>query len=230
MFYGFIFKIVNKVFNIVSSYVNEPKRVTAEILKYKISSNKNMFSSMEKFINFSYLFDSIKSNKVQGEVVEIGTGIGVTLSQIILLRNLKSPQKKIYSFDTFENTHSNKPMKKASQFYDLTIPNLINAGVKNPESEVDFIIGDVKNTLLEFNEKIALLHLDVDLPEVYEFILPRLWENLSNFGYIIFDEYDNIVEIERFGNMKLVIDDFLKDKNHKVIKDKNLTKFCIQKI
>ena len=71
------------------------KRVTAEILKYKISSNKNMFSSMEKFINFSYLFDSIKSNKVQGEVVEIGTGIGVTLSQIILLRNLKSPQKNI---------------------------------------------------------------------------------------------------------------------------------------
>ena len=43
----FIFKIVNKVYFIVRKYVNEPKRVTAEILKYKISSNQEMFSSMD---------------------------------------------------------------------------------------------------------------------------------------------------------------------------------------
>ena len=60
--------------------------------------------------------------------------------------------KNIFSFDT-ENTHSDSPMLKVSQLDDLCIPNL-NAGIKI-QKEIEFIVGDVNDTLVGFNQDIC---------------------------------------------------------------------------
>tara|TARA_B100000029_G_scaffold516748_1_gene633644 strand:- start:20568 stop:21260 length:693 start_codon:yes stop_codon:yes gene_type:complete len=225
-----IYKVINKIASSLYSYLNNPKRVTKEILSYKIQNIKGKYSSIPKFINFVYIFNEMKINNIRGSIVEVGTAGGLSLSQIVSLRNLYFKEKNVYSFDTFENTHSNNPMRKASQLDDFCIPNLINAGIENPKEEIIFVIGDVKDTLKEFNKEIAFLHIDVDLPEVYEIVLKGLWNNLGTNSIIVFDEYDKKEDIKKFGNMKLVIDDFLSDKNFEKIENNNINRYCIKKL
>ena len=226
----FLFKVFNKFTNLLLTFLNNPKRANKKILKYKIQNIKGKYSSMPKFINFTYVFNEIKEKNTLGSLVEVGTAGGLSLAQITLLRNLYFKDKKIFSFDTFENTHSNSPMLNVSQLDDLCIPNLKNAGIKSPKKEIEFIVGDVKNTLENFEEDISFLHIDVDIPSVYEVVLKKLWSNLVTNAYIIFDEYDDENDIKKFGNMKKVIDNFLVDKKYEIINVETVSKFCIRKL
>ena len=153
----------------------------------------------------------------------------MSLAQITLLRNLYFKDKNIFSFDTFENTHSDSPMLRVSLLDEVCIPNLKNAGINNPKKEIEFIVGDVNDTLVGFNQDICFLHIDVDIPSVYKVVLENLWDNLVPNSIIIFDEYDDENDIKKFGNMKKVIDTFLSDKNYEKIEIESLSKFCIKK-
>ena len=88
----------------------------------------------------------------------------------------------------------------------------------------------MKNTLENFEDDISFLHIDVDIPSVYEVVLKKLWSNLVTNAYIIFDEYDDESDIKKFGNMKKVIDNFLVDKKYEIIKVETVSKFCIRKL
>ena len=224
-----LFKLLNKSTEILFTYLNNPKRANKKILKYKIQKTKGKYSSMPKFINFTFIFNELSKQNTSGSLVEIGTAGGMSLAQITLLRNLYFKDKNIFSFDTFENTHSDSPMLKVSQLDDLCIPNLKNAGIKNPKKEIEFIVGDVNDTLVGFNQDICFLHIDVDIPSVYKVVLENLWDNLVPNSFIIFDEYDDENDIKKFGNMKKVIDTFLSDKNYEKIEIESLSKFCIKK-
>ena len=96
-----LYKVINKIASSLYSYLNNPKRVTKEILSYKIQNIKFMYSSIPKFINFVYIFNEMKINNIKGSIVEVGTGSGLSLSQIVSLRNLYFEEKNIYSFATF---------------------------------------------------------------------------------------------------------------------------------
>jgi hypothetical protein len=59
---------------------------------------------------------------------------------------------------------------------------------------VHLIKGNVKETLAEFDRKIAFLHIDLDLYEGYASTLSNLWPQVEEGGVVLFDEYEEAVE------------------------------------
>jgi hypothetical protein len=231
----FFYKLNNYLHSKLKKFIEKHTNVKSSdyYLKHKIESIKPMFNSNSTIANFAYAFREISKNKVDGSIVEIGVAYGTTLSQLIVLNEIFTPDKKIYGFDSFINSHSrnhqNTFMSAKKYMEDFLYKNLENAKVDY--KNVNFVEGLIQDTLPETKiSQIALLHLDVDLPESYETSLLYLWNKVQVGGYIIFDEYDESEHIKKFGNMKNTIDLFLEDKKFEEIKYSFLNKYIIKKI
>ena len=93
----------------------------------------------------------------------------------------------------------------------------------------------MRDTLESYKNKISFLHIDVDLPEIYEFVLNKIWSQLENNSLIVFDEiYNNEIDQQRiekkFGNLKNTVDTFLSDKNYEIINHKQISRLIIKKL
>jgi len=96
-------------------------------------------------------------------------------------------------------------------------------------------VGDVRDTLKSYKNKISFLHIDVNLPEIYEFILNTLWTQLEMNSLIVFDEiYTNEIDQQRiekkFGNLKNTVDVFLSDKKFEIIETNQISRVIIRKL
>lgn len=85
---------------------------------------------------------------------------------------------------------------------------LKNKGFQNYE----LVQGDILETLPKYVEnnpaqKIALLHIDVDVYEPTMEILERLWDKVVQGGIVMLDDYSS-----RYGET-VAVDEFFKDKN-----------------
>jgi predicted O-methyltransferase YrrM len=85
---------------------------------------------------------------------------------------------------------------------------LKNKGFQNYE----LVQGDILETLPKYVEnnpaqKIALLHIDVDVYEPTMEILEQLWDKVVQGGIVMLDDYSS-----RYGET-VAVDEFFKDKN-----------------
>ena len=232
----FIYRVLNKIIEKIHKYFNSPKRRNAYTSKLIVQKRRSYFLNISKHINFLHALDLVNKSKLDGTIVELGVLNGNSLAQIYALKQYLGLSNDIYAFDTFEDSHSNvKFSSNINIFKAITIPNLIRSGIEEPEKEIKFIIGDIRDTLGEFKEKIALLHVDVDLPEVYEFILNTLWSQLEVESVIIFDDiFTDKLEQERveakFGNLTSTVENFLTDKDYELIGENIRSRMIIRKL
>ena len=230
------YKIVNKIFSRLNSYFNSPKRKNEYTAKLSVQKRRSFFTFIKKNINFLHSLEITKNNKLKGDIVEIGVLNGASLGQIYSIKEYLGLDNNVYAFDTFEDSHSKiKNISKFNVLEEITIPNLKNSGIEDPEKEINFIVGDVRDTLNSYKNTISFLHIDVDLPEIYEFVLNKLWPQLEMHSLIVFDEiYTNNIDQQRiekkFGNLKNTVDTFLLDKNYEIIKHKQISRLIIKKL
>ena len=133
------------------------------------------------------------------------------------------PSKKIYACDTFtgfpslsnEDLLPNKKIWKGYYAVDLDYVKkyLTKSNFKNLE-KIKFIKGDIKETLKNFDDKLSLIHLDVDIYSSYEFSLNKLYENLVPKGIIMIDEYESV----KWSNLKGLIQNFCEKNNLTLVK------------
>ena len=93
----------------------------------------------------------------------------------------------------------------------------------------------MRDTLESYKNEISFLHIDVDLPEIYEFILNKIWSQLEMNSLVVFDEiYTNKIDQQRiekkFGSLKNTVDIFLSDKNYEIINHKQVSRLIIKKL
>ena len=230
------YKIVNKIFNRLNSYFNSPKRSNEYTAKLSVQKRRSFFTFIKKNINFLYSLELIKHNRLKGDIVEIGVLNGASLGQIYSIKEYLGLINNVYAFDTFEDSHSRiKNISKLDVLESITIPNLKNSGIEDPKNKINFVVGDVRDTLESYKNKISFLHIDVDLPEIYEFVLNKIWSQLENNSLIVFDEiYNNEIDQQRiekkFGNLKNTVDTFLSDKNYEIINHKQISRLIIKKL
>jgi len=231
-----LYKIINKIYSKLNSYFNSPKRkneYTAELL---VQKRRSFFIFIKKNINFLHSLELIKNKRLNGDIVEIGVLNGASLGQIYSIKQYLGLVNNVYAFDTFEDSHTRiKNISKLNVLKDITIPNLKNSGIEDPEKEINFIVGDVRDTLESYKNKISFLHIDVDLPEIYEFVLNKIWSQLEMNSLIVFDEmYTNQIDQQRiekkFGNLKNTVDVFLSDKNYEIINHNQISRLIIKKL
>lgn len=231
-----LYKIVNKIFNKLNSYFNSPKRRNEYTAKLLVQKRRSLFLFVKKNINFLHSLELIKDNRLKGDIVEIGVLTGASLAQIFSIKQYLNLDNNIYGFDTFKDTHTRiKNVSDTNVLNEITIPNLKNSGIEDPEKEINFVVGDVRETLKSYKNKISFLHIDVDLPEIYEFILNKIWDQLEMNSVIVFDEiYSNEIDQQRiekkFGNLKNTVDVFLSAKKFEIIETNQISRLIIKKL
>jgi len=162
------------------------------------------------------LFDSlehIRTNNIPGDYVECGVWKGGNILGIMsYLEVYRNTQNKIWLFDTFagmtapepvdvdyENISAMDTMKWVAandpiNWCEVNISEVQKnlSGSNYPRDKVNFIVGDVCETLqLSRNipEQISLLRLDTDWYASTKMELEMLWPRLSPGGVLIVDDY-----------------------------------------
>ena len=144
-------------------------------MSYDFSSENAFFNNIDisrasKIYSKFEIF--IKTKKIVGEILEFGVFKGNSLSRLILMRDIHTPTKKIYGFDTFKtikpnltdidfnkynmfinDSGSSQPSKKELE---------LSLKKRNMYENVLLIKGDVKNTFPHKEiKKVSFVLLDL---------------------------------------------------------------------
>jgi len=177
----------------------------------------------EERLRYYGWFEMISNmQKVEGDIVEAGTGYGNTLITFLSANAYFNSSKKIYAFDSFEGfpiPHLNdigskvQPNEKILGWDDAS-PALIEDSIlfhttknvlKLNAASIIFRKGFFKDTMPQgLPEKISLLHVDNDLYEGVLQVLHSSFKRLQPNAVVIFDEYHD----EKWPGVKKAVDEF----------------------
>lgn len=189
-------------------------------LNYKQWSNK-----------YLYLYDLFKKiEHVDGNIVECGVAYGESLMALAIYAKREGRNRKVYGLDSFMGFP--EPMEiddsprnpQAGEFKDAKMYRVQTLADK-VGVEVELIKGFLSDTVHEVaNQKIAFLHIDVDLYEGYRDAL-TLYPYVQKGGIIAFDEYGTT----NWPGATKAVDDWLASVNEKLNYDEISGKYYIVK-
>ena len=172
---------------------------------------------------FRFVNDQTKD--VKGCFVECGVGSGGTINSYVeTSRVLDIPVRPIHGFDSFQglpepsihdkNDEGNSPNKGLVNRPRKYIDRYIDFWNKNDYNlDITIYEGWFKDTFPTCTvDTIAILHLDVDIYDSYLDSLNYFYNKVEKQGYILFDEYDNPSDLEKWAGAKKAIDLFFSDK------------------
>jgi hypothetical protein len=131
--------------------------------------------------------------EVPGVVVECGTWKGGTAASLSLACRIVG--RKLVVCDSFEGLPQGDPLDREAPGYqpgdyrgalDEVRANIARYG---DIGACEFVKGWFRNTLPNFDQKIVLAFLDVDLEASLDACVRNLWPHLHDRGYIFIDEY-----------------------------------------
>ncbi len=173
-----------------------------------------------QLLYFDDLFQLIAD--VGGDIVECGVGYGHSLFKLCCLAYYEGRGRQIYGLDSFEgfpeptdeDRSSRNPQKGEWNVATAeTIEQLLLRYGFEPEftsSRLTLVKGFLKDSLPGLAvERIAFLHLDVDLYQSYKVALEHLWPRVAVGGIVLFDEYRHLSALEKFPGAAKAIDEFL---------------------
>lgn len=192
---------------------------------------------MRQFQYFIWLYDKIR--KVPGDVVECGLGEGITFAMLAFLAGSDSATRKLWGFDSFEgwpeptqwDASPRNPQAGEWQVDErMVLDRLEGSDIHKaafPDLEIKIIGGFLRNTLPSFRpgQKIAFLHLDLDLYEGYHDALLHLFPKVAVGGVVAFDEYmefPNYPEydhgaIEKWPGCTKAVNDYFADRPEEIL-------------
>jgi len=134
-----------------------------------------------------------QTNHLQGGIVELGTGRGfsmVAVRRFMELRGMKA--RGIWCFDVFLPYNvSDKGDQRHSFAYAEDFGRV--SSVFKRWQDVILVKGDVRDRLEEHcPDKISLLHIDLNDPDVEAWALRRLWGRLECGAVVVLDDYANL--------------------------------------
>ena len=172
------------------------------------------------FLYFHGMMERIKT--IDGDVVECGIGWGRSLALWAYLVRLEDKKRQLWGFDSFEGfpepaaqDQSVRNTKKGEWKTSLeSVMKMLNSSELDPlfvSYQITLVKGFFKDSLAKHTGKsIALLHVDADLYESYRDVLEQLYPKVAIGGAILFDEYMNTMEHEKFPGARKAIDEFFK--------------------
>ncbi|MBW7840532.1 MAG: class I SAM-dependent methyltransferase [Chitinophagaceae bacterium] len=191
-------------------------------------------TSVERMVSLMRSIEYIVNNSLQGDIVECGVWKGGSMMLVAKkLLELKSTEKRLFLFDTFEGmsepsdidvawdrssakdqfiAYKNDDSGKSNWCFsnlDEVKNNMDISGY--PKERIFFIPGPVEKTLpCEEVEKISLLRLDTDWYESTKHELEHLYDKLVVGGILIIDDYGH------WRGAKKAVDEFIKGRNLKL--------------
>lgn len=178
--------------------------------------------SLDRLFYFKDMIERVGG--VDGDIVECGVSIGHGALLFTLLSNYIDKPRMYYGFDSFEGfpppAEKDETTPITGKGYWANPPATVMRVLRDgrlPEETIDsrirLIKGWFNETLLEYDGKIALLHLDCDLYDSYKISLELLYSKVQPGGVIMFDEYNDA----RWPGATKAINEFFHDKTETVI-------------
>lgn len=181
-----------------------------------------------KLLNHLDIYNRILD--LPGDILEFGVYKGCSLIRLMSYRNLLENDfsRSIYGFDVFGKFPDDLSLKNDQKFV-KEFEKEGGHGICSKQLEFflnqkgfqnyELIKGNIFDTIPRFIEenpaqKIALLHIDIDVYEPTKFILENFWDKLVSGGILMLDDY-GMVE----GETKAV-DEFFTGKNIQIHKPK----------
>jgi hypothetical protein len=180
---------------------------------------------------FMYLQDVFKQiSHLEGNVVECGVGRGRSFLYLSYLVHTENKNRMLWGFDSFEGfpeptaeDESIRNPKKGdwSDTSELDIRNLLLTSELPPEfvsQQIVLVKGFFETSLEHYSgDKIALLHVDVDLYQSYLTVLETLYPRVVEGGVLLFDEYSE--EAVKWPGAQKAIDEFLGESSSSICRD-----------
>ena len=152
--------------------------------------------------------------------VELGTGRGFVMSAVlhsISTSNSAQPLPKVFLFDTFSPFETDG-LSRQDGSLGLNVhyaSNLKEAQANFSEWEtVYFVQGELPSTLSFIHgQRISFLHVDLNAAEIEAICLDFLWDQIVDFGIILFDDFANA----GYPESARIIGDFLKNRGQSIL-------------
>ncbi len=167
-----------------------------------------------------FLYELAQNLEIEGAFVECGVYRGGTL--VLLGMAAKKQNRQIFGFDTFCGLPEFSDNDGVCSLYPGAykgnrdeVENLLVNKLEIPKENVNIIVGDVRSTIVENLkkiDKIALLHLDLDLYAPTKFALEILYSKIVDGGIIIIHDYGAL------GGVRKAVDEFLEGHDTKNIR------------
>ena len=188
--------------------------------------------------SFYLLSDPYRIGKLIGQyelykkIVECGVFKGVSLIRWATFRHMieTTESRKIIGFDTFgsfpiEGLSRSDDLDFAATYAEesggsgISLENLHKYLTKKRFTNYELVPGNLLQTLKTYFtsnefEKIALLHLDVDVHAPTDYALNYLYERVVSGGLILIDDYGTV------SGATAAVDDFVSKRNLKIFKSK----------
>lgn len=181
-------------------------------------------TSVERITELYNSLEYIRTNNIDGDIVECGVWKGGNIIGIIeYLKYHNIVDKNVWLYDTFEgmttpeeidvDLNNNKASTILSSVLCYSPLNEVKQNLSKSEfdsNKLKFIVGDVSETLLiESNKpnKISLLRLDTDWYKSTKDELIHLYPKLVNDGVLIVDDYGH------WKGSKTATDEFFEENN-----------------
>lgn len=206
---------------ILSKFVSKVSR--------RVKNRKLTYLTYEKILNIENCIKDIATKNISGSFVEAGIALG---GSAIIIADLMPPNRTFHGYDVFEMIPppSEKDDKSSKARYDVIksgqskgidgdpyygyMESLYENVIKNFEIfdlQVDnkriYLHKGLFENTMNFNQNVALAHIDCDWYEPVNFVLNKVYPVLSNGGYIIVDDYYD------YGGCKKSVDEFLQEQN-----------------
>lgn len=199
------------------------------------------FCWLNHFVYFKEVYDLIA--QVEGDLVECGIGSGNSFYKLCFLASREKRDRKIYGFDSFEGFPEPSEEDKSprnpqrGEWNQSTVAwieaLLIERGQIDPafiKGNVKLIEGFFKDSVQQYDgDKVAFLHLDVDLYHSYKVTLEYFWPKVVTGGVVLFDEYKQPNALRNFPGASKAIDDFLGERSSQVRFSKQANKHYLVK-
>jgi hypothetical protein len=226
-------RIVKNIFNFAGL---EIKRKRGQGLLEHIMSPFN-YKTSSTFFRFPALFSKVL--EIEGDIVECGIGWGKTFCILACLAKREGKDRLVWGFDSFEGfpnptPEDASPRNPRKGEWKVINMNDIYRILYEAGLDGDFIKSNIKIEKGFFEDslkgvkiqKIALLHLDVDLYKSYKECLEHLFPKVSRGGIVLFDEY---ADTAKFPGAKKAIDEYFKNTHYKLRKDTFSNKYYLIK-
>lgn len=196
--------------------------------------------TVERLFYFKRMFD--RAGGIAGDVAECGTGKAKSFQMLALLAHEEGRGRHLWGFDSFEGYPEVSPEDesprnlhqgdwKAIEAEDV-LPILRGAGLSQEflDQHVTVVKGFFEDALAKTPiERIALLHLDVNLYRSYQVCLNELFPKVAPGGVVMFDEYLNADEAEKCPGAKKAIDEFFSSTPYRPVRDASYGKYFLVK-
>jgi O-methyltransferase len=197
-------KVIKLNSNSILEKINPPEKVISVEHMNELINDSKVLTLIEKdfFIQVKSIIEEIIVNKVEGDLVFVGTYRGGGALYIKSLFEELGFKNKCWLFDSFDgfnpnllNDQENKSInlfttkgKFNRQPTERSVWKLFEKN--NLAHNLEVVKGYIEETIYEVSiEKIAFLHLDLDIFSSTLIALKKFYPKISKYGWVVVDDY-----------------------------------------